>query len=720
MLNHRSRNLGPVIRILGLVILLTLALWLLFSMQPGSPPAVALKAARELAQSGQLAASEKYLAEAADDKRLAPWVSVIRGELAARNGNVQEARRLLSAVPSSSAAFPDAQLTLFQLQGGNQVERSEFDELRDEFQAARRKDLLASLLMIQARELERAGEPAAARDLYWEVRRQYGGSADAEKARAAQRELSARNPSMNAGDDVSAILEEARILVAENAFDDALAALQSGATRVEPHSDAYFQIRLLEEKVLRALKRHEDADHLLLIISADGGLGTADEAMLRIARNAWNISDNHRALMFLDKLKERFPTSEWLEEARYTEARILEELEQLPDAQEVYIDLSKNSRTPQYAIRALLRLSLLYLLSDSCQQALPFLKQAATALEQEANGEAVEQGPDPTAQSSRAEGDYDFTLFWQAYCISRLDDQSLRQAGYPGATPQPFLAKLRSRAGIGYYEMLSRRVFPGETTTAMPESGTCKMLDLAALSTNVPLLDSAGLTDLVQHEIDWQLLRSSRPEQDSAEALLYTELARAKLYQRYLSPFQGIEVAGALVRNNSDRLLLVRCREQLLDVLYPVTYVKELAIAASNAQLPVPLLLAVTRTESAFNPQARSRVGALGLMQLMPETAAHEGLQSGEDLFEPQRNVLLGAKHLARLFGEFHGNNVFAIAAYNAGGGAVNRWISRLPRAEWYLWIENVGFSETKNYLKRVLLAESIYRKKLDGEKSPV
>lgn len=118
-----------------------------------------------------------------------------------------------------------------------------------------------------------------------------------------------------------------------------------------------------------------------------------------------------------------------------------------------------------------------------------------------------------------------------------------------------------------------------------------------------------------------------------------------------------------------------------------------------------PLLVAsVVRCESGFRNKARSQAGALGLMQLMPETAVwlaqHEGiLLELEALQDPDLNLRLGTRYLALLLERFEGDTVAALAAYNAGPTVVSTW--RSPGQP--LRMEQIRYPETRHYVKRVL-----------------
>lgn len=119
--------------------------------------------------------------------------------------------------------------------------------------------------------------------------------------------------------------------------------------------------------------------------------------------------------------------------------------------------------------------------------------------------------------------------------------------------------------------------------------------------------------------------------------------------------------------------------------------IERLVVAASLAYgVPDALLLAVMHAESNFNPAARSPVGAIGLMQVMPPTGQRYGVRSG--LADPLTNIDVGARYLKDLLELFNGNKELAVAAYNAGEGAVIKHGRRIP-----------PYAETRAYVPRVM-----------------
>ncbi|MGD9850556.1 MAG: transglycosylase SLT domain-containing protein [Nitrospirales bacterium] len=130
------------------------------------------------------------------------------------------------------------------------------------------------------------------------------------------------------------------------------------------------------------------------------------------------------------------------------------------------------------------------------------------------------------------------------------------------------------------------------------------------------------------------------------------------------------------------------------------------------------LVAGLIREESLYNPRALSAVGAKGLMQLMPDTAKRVARKVGmplwqsdpEGLFDPERNIRLGSWYLGELINDFHGNLVYAVASYNAGPSAVKRWIEKYGHRPLDEFIEQIGYRETRGYVKRVLGSYWIYR----------
>lgn len=158
---------------------------------------------------------------------------------------------------------------------------------------------------------------------------------------------------------------------------------------------------------------------------------------------------------------------------------------------------------------------------------------------------------------------------------------------------------------------------------------------------------------------------------------------------------------------------------------YPVRTPPQLYSGPESA-----LVLGITRQESGFDPLVRSGVGARGMMQLMPATAQLTASKMGVGyqasmLDDPEYNMRLGSAYLGEMLGRFSGSYVMAVAAYNAGPGRPAQWSSfcgdpRTSSIDPIDFVECIPFSETRNYVMRVLEGMQVYRAKANGGSAPI
>lgn len=151
-------------------------------------------------------------------------------------------------------------------------------------------------------------------------------------------------------------------------------------------------------------------------------------------------------------------------------------------------------------------------------------------------------------------------------------------------------------------------------------------------------------------------------------------------------------------------LTLVIIRSNLL--LRPDARVSRIIqVSAAEEKISPALLEAVILTESKFDEKAVSHVGAVGLMQLMPETAQWISEESGlpaDELSQPEQNIPLGAWYINYLLKKYHNNEVLALAAYNAGRGNVDEWIQKEGWSEGFSDPDRIPFPETREFVKAV------------------
>ncbi len=155
------------------------------------------------------------------------------------------------------------------------------------------------------------------------------------------------------------------------------------------------------------------------------------------------------------------------------------------------------------------------------------------------------------------------------------------------------------------------------------------------------------------------------------------------------------------------------------DLRFPMPFRQQVTRAARQKDLDLSVVYGLMRRESLFDPLARSRVGALGLMQLMPTTARHVAKALGlkrprtGEILSIDKNILLGTSYFRSVLNRFDNNVSLAAAAYNAGPRNVRKWLPRDESIAADLWVETVPFKETRNYVQAVLAYATIFDKHL-------
>ena len=176
-------------------------------------------------------------------------------------------------------------------------------------------------------------------------------------------------------------------------------------------------------------------------------------------------------------------------------------------------------------------------------------------------------------------------------------------------------------------------------------------------------------------------------------------LSDAQVYE-YVGPTGQVSLTNV---PTNERVTAVRRKARYHSGVADLELEQAVDRAAQQHHVQPALLLAVMKAESSFNPTAVSKAGAVGLMQLIPETAIRHGVHN---LYDANDNITGGAKHLRYLLDRFHGNIRLALAAYNAGERKVDRYRQIPP------------YKETQDYVKRVLVYYRSYKK--DGWIMPV
>ncbi|HXG59695.1 MAG TPA: lytic transglycosylase domain-containing protein, partial [Thermoanaerobaculia bacterium] len=157
--------------------------------------------------------------------------------------------------------------------------------------------------------------------------------------------------------------------------------------------------------------------------------------------------------------------------------------------------------------------------------------------------------------------------------------------------------------------------------------------------------------------------------------------------------------------------------QRFWEILYPLRHWETLRREAERRNLDPFLLASIIRQESGFEPSVVSNAGAVGLMQIMPGEAPRIAAEAGlgeisrELLFDPERNIAVGAAEFQQKLRMMNGNPIHAIAAYNAGQEAVGRWIAQSPVDDIDSFVESIPYAETRLYVKSVTRNRFEYRR---------
>jgi len=176
-------------------------------------------------------------------------------------------------------------------------------------------------------------------------------------------------------------------------------------------------------------------------------------------------------------------------------------------------------------------------------------------------------------------------------------------------------------------------------------------------------------------------------------------------------------IIGTVIMILIVAILFVLFKDKLLKILYPKTYSEIISVYAEKYDVEENLIYAVIKAESNFNGEAVSNRDAIGLMQIVEETALDVANKNQididtknitEELLDIDNNINIGTKYLSTLLTQY-GNIEVALAAYNAGIGTVNNWIEKQIIQADGSDIENIPYKETNNYVRKILRDYRIY-----------
>lgn len=160
---------------------------------------------------------------------------------------------------------------------------------------------------------------------------------------------------------------------------------------------------------------------------------------------------------------------------------------------------------------------------------------------------------------------------------------------------------------------------------------------------------------------------------------------------------------------------IIRIQDIVIKSIYPQKYNEYVEKYALEYGVDSMLIYAIIKAESNFKPGIKSNSNAMGLMQLLDETAKETAKKIGLDytegcLYDPETNIRLGIKYYSELLEEYDNNYMLALTAYNAGTGNVKKWIEQGIIKSDGSNIEDIPYKETNNYVRKIVRDYNIYK----------
>ena len=377
------------------------------------------------------------------------------------------------------------------------------------------------------------------------------------------------------------------------------------------------------------------------------------------------------------------------------------------DAFAVFMKLAEFATSPQLASKALHESAYIRKSQNRINDAISLLKKIAVpsgdaALKQGITWEIawwsflagdMKTAGDYLAQLTTDDGYREKALYWLGRALATAGDKSGSQTAY---------SRLLSDFPLGFYAQSYRTEMnlKGDDIS-LPVTNLCEILPMPAGFDRAKALITFGLFDEARRE-----LALSRKKLTAKNGSLP---GLARLYLE-MDDFNG---AHTLLKNERPQKF-EKDKIYQWGLCYPLAFREHVAKLAEDLSLPEGLVYAVIRAESAFSPTALSPAGAVGLMQLMPSTAASmangtKNTFNADTLTEPKTNIRYGVRHLKDLLVMYKGDVVLAVAAYNAGSGNVSKWRKAFGHLRKDEFIENIPFAETREYVKKVISGAEIY-----------
>jgi len=644
-----------------------------------------------LYSSGSLTQAKELFQQALEPNfSLADYSLYYLGLISFKEGNLDAAKEFLSQLRRrypQSIWFHPTQLQQAKIDLAEKKYTQASETLRSlRSENGLRPEIIDEAIFLQAQSQEAVADLSQAHGFYSELRTLFPRSRWAAPARAGVRRLREKYPDQFGLNTTQATADEADRLVQEGEYSEAEVLYKK---LLSNNPEPTFRRRILTNltDLYLSIRKRNEAIPLLEQTARDYPKSPeAPKALYQIGQVLWNRHDNAQALDYFRQVMERYPTSPYIERSRYAAADIYESFGRKQEAIALYMSIIKTFPNSQVHDDAASRLAWLYYRDREWAQAYATFQSL---------------GANAKDNAFRTAG-----LYWQGRSAEKLGDadtaiQIYRQIvdGSEESYYQALALRALARTGIAVEEPKISALPPvDEADPPMSAEITyhlSRARELSAIS-----LHRLAVAEI--SEVDRLSKKHSR-----LRPLLMHEYFNNQAYGRSLA------IANQLPSSQSERNLY----------RFPLAYWEMIQQKAQERELDPYLILALIRQESLFDPQARSPAAALGLMQLLPSTASRVAKQIGvsppsnEQLFQPEINLVLGTQYLKDLLQRYSNDWFKAIAAYNAGEAAVDRWEKEILTDDAEEFVERIPYLETRGYVKLVMRNHRIYKRLYDQQK---
>lgn len=632
-------------------------------------------------------------------------IAFLRAQALEAAGHPGDALAAYAAVPDGSLRAAEARLARSRLAaaaGDLDAARASLAPLlaRRPPSDPSRPDAAATALLAAGRLSARAGDGAAARSELVECWAGHPLAPEAPECRRALDGLPAPYGAEPATDDV---VRRAEALLDGNRNEAALALLRPLLDGLPPAGPGEPFACRVRAAAGRAYKKERSYDQAIALLRPVAGACADSDLRVRslylLASAASIAGDREEAVRLYQQLARDYPSHPFADDALFFAADLLARLGRLDEAREALAAIVADHPDGDFRDEARFRLAWLARRAGDRDAAAAQL----LAIEEDRKEDAYEH--------ARA-------AYWRA--------RVLAETGPEGRTAaRTIWADLVARYPADYYGLLSRARLAGaggQPALPAPIAGRVSQAERS--------WDPASLRDDPHFREGLLLLRLglSRDAADELGAIEPRRLREAGAE----SPDAVLLVAELLDRAGDHRgahgLLRTRARAafrrppdgenvRAWRIAYPPAFREDVRRWAPPAGVPVDLVQALMREESALDPRALSPAGAVGLTQLMIPTAQQVARQlrlgrriTRGALADASLNIRLGARYLGELVRRFDGSVPLALAAYNAGARAVGRWMEARPGLELDEFVEEIPVEETRGYVKRVMRSYAAYR----------